>query len=133
MRGFDSRGFVFYTHYDSRKAAELESNPRGALAFYWHEQGRQVRIEGAVERTSAEESDAYFDSRPFGSRLSAIASPQSRVVATRGDAHQFGAMLSQAAWARGLGSGQGPARRCRLAELDARCRAAGIGTARLGE
>ena len=88
MRGFDSRGFVFYTHYDSRKAAELEANPRGALAFYWHEQGRQVRIEGAVERTSAEESDAYFDSRPFGSRLSAIASPQSRVVPSRGELEQ---------------------------------------------
>jgi pyridoxamine 5'-phosphate oxidase len=88
LRGFDSRGFVFYTNYDSRKAVELEANPRGALAFYWYEQGRQVRVEGSVERTTAEESDAYFDSRPFGSRLSAIASPQSRVVATRGELEQ---------------------------------------------
>ena len=88
LRGFDSRGFVFYTNYGSRKALELEANPHGALAFYWHELGRQVRVEGTVERTSAEESDAYFDSRPFGNRLSAIASPQSRVLASRAELEQ---------------------------------------------
>lgn len=83
VRGFGPRGFVFFTNYESRKAAELEANPRAALALYWEPLGRQVRIEGAVERTTAEESDAYFASRPFESKLGAWASPQSRVVESR--------------------------------------------------
>ena len=83
LRGFDHRGFVFFTNYDSRKAQELDSNPQAALVFYWAELDRQVRIEGSVERVSAEESDAYFRSRPWGSRLGAWASPQSQVIASR--------------------------------------------------
>jgi pyridoxamine 5'-phosphate oxidase len=80
LRGFDRRGFVFYTNYDSRKGAELAANPRAALVFWWGELERQVRIEGPVERTTREESEAYFHSRPLGSQLSAAASPQSQVI-----------------------------------------------------
>jgi pyridoxamine 5'-phosphate oxidase len=80
LRGFDQRGFVFYTNYESRKAAELAGNPRAALVFWWGELERQVRIEGRVERTTREESEAYFHSRPPGSQLSAAASPQSQVI-----------------------------------------------------
>lgn len=76
-------GLTFYTGYESRKGRELADNPRAALVLYWHELGRQVRVEGTVERLSPEESDAYFESRPPGSRLSAAVSPQSRVVASR--------------------------------------------------
>lgn len=83
LRGFDARGFVFFTNYESRKAQELDSNPQAALAFYWAELDRQVRIEGRVERISAEESDTYFASRPRGSRLGAWASPQSQIIADR--------------------------------------------------
>jgi pyridoxamine 5'-phosphate oxidase len=80
LRGFDRRGFVFYTNYESRKGAELAANPRAALVFWWGELERQVRIEGRVERTTREESEAYFHSRPPGSQLSAAASPQSQVI-----------------------------------------------------
>ena len=66
MRGFDERGFVFYTNYQSRKAAELTQNPRAALVFSWQSLLRQIRVEGEVEPVSAAESDAYFRSRPFG-------------------------------------------------------------------
>ena len=83
LKGVDARGFVFYTNYASRKARELAANPYAALVFAWSELERQVRIEGAIEKVSAEESDAYFDSRPLGSRLGAWASPQSMVLPDR--------------------------------------------------
>ena len=83
LRGFDERGFVFFTNYDSRKARELDGNPWAALVFYWPELERQVRIEGRVERVAPEESDAYFRSRPRGSCLGAWASPQSQVIPGR--------------------------------------------------
>ncbi len=83
LRGFDERGFSFFTNYESRKARELEENPRAALVMFWHDLERQVRIEGRVERVSDEESDGYFHGRPAGSRIGAWASPQSRVVAGR--------------------------------------------------
>lgn len=83
LKGHDARGLVFYTSYAGRKAAELEHSGRAALAFYWSELERQVRIEGTIERTSPEESDAYFASRPLGSRIGAVVSPQSRVVPDR--------------------------------------------------
>ena len=83
VKQYDDHGFVFFTNYDSRKGRELESNPRAMLLFYWDVLGRQVRIEGVVERTSPEESAAYVRSRPRGSQLSALASPQSRPVENR--------------------------------------------------
>jgi pyridoxamine 5'-phosphate oxidase len=83
LRGFDARGFCFYTNYESRKGAELAANPRAALVFWWDKLERQVRIEGRVERTSRAESEAYFASRPPGSQLGAAASPQSRVIGDR--------------------------------------------------
>jgi pyridoxamine 5'-phosphate oxidase len=83
MKGFDQRGFVFYTNYFSRKGQEIAQNPRAAMLFHWSPLGRQVRIEGAVHRVDAAESDAYFKTRPLGSRLSAAASPQSRPVENR--------------------------------------------------
>lgn len=83
LKGLDARGFVFFTSYESRKGAELAANPRAALVFLWHELERQVRVEGAVERVSEAESDAYFAVRPRGSRLGAWASPQSREVPDR--------------------------------------------------
>jgi len=83
MRGFDERGFVFYTNYQSRKAGELAANPRAALVLYWAQLERQIRVEGAVEAVSADESDAYFRTRPFGHKLGAHASPQSQVIADR--------------------------------------------------
>ena len=85
LKGFDERGFTFHTNYDSRKGREVAANPRAALLFYWRELGRQVRIEGVVERTSREESEAYFQQRPVGARFSALASPQSEPVAGRGE------------------------------------------------
>ena len=83
VKGFDERGFVFFTNYASRKGGELAQNPRAALLFHWDLLGRQVRITGPVTRTSAEETAAYVETRPRGSRLSALASPQSQVVAGR--------------------------------------------------
>jgi len=79
----DQSGFVFYTNYESRKGRELAANPRAALMFHWDVLGRVVRMEGAVERTTREESLGYAHSRPRGSQLSALASPQSRPVAGR--------------------------------------------------
>ena len=83
LKGFDERGFVFYSGYESRKGAELAENPRAALLFYWHPLGRQVRIEGSVERVAEEEADAYFATRPHGSRLSAAAWRQGELVGGR--------------------------------------------------
>ena len=83
LKGFDRRGVVFYTNYESTKAADLAANPRAAVLFFWKELERQVRIVGAVERISREESDAYFRSRPLGSRLGATVSPQSQVIPDR--------------------------------------------------
>jgi pyridoxamine 5'-phosphate oxidase len=83
VKQFDARGFTWYTNYDSQKGKQLASKPFAALLFFWSELERQVRIEGRVERTSAEESDKYFNSRPLKSRLSAIASEQSEPIANR--------------------------------------------------
>ncbi len=83
LKAVDQRGLVFYTNYDSRKAAELDAHPRAALLFWWPDLERQVRLEGSVERTDGATSDAYFLSRPRGSRISAWASPQSRIVTGR--------------------------------------------------
>ena len=83
LKDFDERGFVFFTGYLSRKAGELDANPRAALLFFWDPLGRQVRIEGGVERVDAEESDAYFATRPRGAQLAAAASHQSAVLAGR--------------------------------------------------
>ncbi len=83
IKGFDARGIVWYTNYDSRKGRALAQHPVAALQFHWVELERVVRIEGAVEKTSDEESDAYFRSRPLDSRIGAWASPQSQVIASR--------------------------------------------------
>lgn len=85
LKSFDHHGFVFYTNYNSRKGKQVHDNPRAALVFWWHSLERQVRIEGAVVRTTEEESDVYFDTRPRGSQLGAWASEQSRVLAGRGE------------------------------------------------
>jgi pyridoxamine 5'-phosphate oxidase len=84
IKGFDAQGVVWYTNYDSRKGRELAGNPFAALQFHWIELERVVRIEGRVDKVSAEESDAYYRSRPLDSRLGAWASPQSQVIASRG-------------------------------------------------
>lgn len=83
IKGFDADGLVWYTNYESRKGRELSMHPFAALQFHWVELERVVRIEGRVERTSDEESDAYFRSRPLDSRLGAWASPQSQVIGSR--------------------------------------------------
>ncbi len=93
-------GFVFFTGYESRKGRELAENPHAALVFYWHELGRQVRVEGTVERLPREESQAYFDTRPVGSRLAAWASPQSQPVPSR---EALDALYEQAVAANGKG------------------------------
>ncbi|MDW8336884.1 MAG: pyridoxamine 5'-phosphate oxidase [Tepidimonas sp.] len=83
IKGYDERGLVWYTNYDSRKGRELAGNPYAALQFHWVELERVVRIEGVVEQVSPEESDAYFASRPLDHRIGAWASPQSRVIEGR--------------------------------------------------
>ena len=83
IKGFDASGIVWYTNYESRKGQELAGNPYAALQFHWVELERVVRIEGVVEKTSAEESDTYFHSRPLDSRIGAWASPQSQVISGR--------------------------------------------------
>ena len=80
LKDFDQRGFVFFTNYASEKGQELEKNPNVALVFYWMEVERQIRIQGAVEKTSREESEKYFHRRPIGAQLGAWASPQSQVI-----------------------------------------------------
>jgi pyridoxamine 5'-phosphate oxidase len=83
LKAFDERGFVFYTNYESRKARELEANPRAALCFHWNVLERQVRVAGSVERTSHEESVRYFSTRARGSRIGAWASKQSEPLSDR--------------------------------------------------
>lgn len=83
LRGVDERGFVFFTNYNSRKAMQLEHDARAALTFHWPQLVRQVRIEGTASRVSTAESDAYFNSRPRGSRIGAWASDQSSTIADR--------------------------------------------------
>ncbi len=95
IKGYDARGIVWYTNYESRKGLELAGNPYAALQFHWVELERVVRIEGRVEKTSEADSDAYFASRPLDSRIGAWASPQSQVIASRAvliaNAAKFGA------------------------------------------
>ena len=97
VKGYDARGIVWYTNYESRKGQELAGNPYAALQFHWVELERTARIEGVVEKTSAEESDAYFKSRPLDSRIGAWASPQSQVISGRGvlvaNAARYGAQF----------------------------------------
>jgi pyridoxamine 5'-phosphate oxidase len=102
LKGFDARGFVFYTNYASRKGRELAGNPRASLLFYWAELERQIRIEGDVERVAPAESDEYFKTRPLGARIGAWASPQSEVIGK-------GALLARVA-EMGLRHGLDPAR-----------------------
>jgi pyridoxamine 5'-phosphate oxidase len=85
LKGADARGFVFFTGYVSRKAGELDANPRAALLFHWDPLGRQVRVEGQVERVAGQESDAYFATRPRGAQLAAAASEQSSVLRDRAE------------------------------------------------
>jgi len=103
LKGFDDRGFVFFTNYASRKGEDLEANPFAALLFFWRELERQVRIEGPVERVAAEESDTYYRSRPLASRIGAWASPQSQVISGR-------AWLLARAAEMGLRHGPSPSR-----------------------
>ncbi|WP_316810198.1 pyridoxamine 5'-phosphate oxidase [Pedobacter heparinus] len=83
LKGFDENGFVFYTNYESKKGRDLVENPQAALVFFWPELERQVRIEGVVSKVAAETSAAYFHSRPVGSQIGAMASPQSKVLDSR--------------------------------------------------
>jgi pyridoxamine 5'-phosphate oxidase len=85
LRGFDARGFVFYTNLESNKGHELIANPHAALCFHWKSLRRQVRVAGPVEAVGADEADAYYESRPRGSRIGAWASDQSRPMASRFD------------------------------------------------
>ena len=97
IKGFDARGIVWYTNYDSRKGQELAGNPYAALQFHWVELERVVRIEGLVEKVTPAESDAYFQTRPLDSRIGAWASPQSQVISGRGvlvaNAARYGAQF----------------------------------------
>ena len=83
MKGFSEAGFIFFTNYDSFKGQQLSENPKACLVFFWKEIERQVRITGIVEKTSSEESNAYFQSRPKASQVGAVASPQSQVIESR--------------------------------------------------
>jgi len=103
LKGFDARGFVFFTNYESRKGRELAANPFASLVFFWAELERQVRIEGRVEKVDAAESDEYYRSRPLGARIGAWASPQSEVIGGKA------ALMARAA-EMGLRHGLNPAR-----------------------
>lgn len=83
LKGFDKNGFVFFTNYNSQKGQDIAENPLASLVFFWKELERQVRIDGTIEKISAEESEEYFQSRPAGSRIGAWASPQSTVITDR--------------------------------------------------
>lgn len=83
LKGYDARGFVFYTNYESFKGKQIEENPRACLVFFWKELERQVRITGLIRKVSAETSDEYYRSRPVGSQVGAIVSPQSQVIESR--------------------------------------------------
>lgn len=95
VRGVGQDGFRFYTNYDSRKGRELNDNPRAALVFHWQDLCRQVRVEGRIARATREASEAYFRGRPRGSQISAWASPQSQVIASREALEQMAAELEQ--------------------------------------
>jgi len=103
LKGVEERGLVFFSHYTSRKGRELEANPQAALLFHWPPLGRQVRVEGRVERVSAEESDAYFATRPRAAQLGALASRQSEPLAARAQLNERLAELQ-----RDLGEGPVP-------------------------
>ncbi len=105
VKGFDAQGIVWYSNYESRKGQELAGNPYAALQFHWVELERVVRIEGRVERASADESDAYYATRPLDSRLGAWASPQSRPIASRA---WLVAEAAKAALRHGLGPPRPP-------------------------
>lgn len=100
LKAADERGLVFFTHYTSRKGRELEANPQAALLFHWDPLGRQVRVEGIVERVSAPESDAYFATRPLGARIGASVSRQSEVLPGRAQLERRVAELEDAVPAR---------------------------------
>jgi pyridoxamine 5'-phosphate oxidase len=96
LKGFDENGFVFYTNYQSQKGQDLVGNPQAALVFFWAELQRQVRIEGVVSKVDAQTSADYFHSRPSGSQISALASPQSQVITDRSILEERVAELSTA-------------------------------------
>ena len=83
LKGYDEKGFVFFTNYNSYKGKDLQENPRACLVFFWKELERQIRVTGLVQKTGDAESDAYFNSRPAGSRIGACASPQSEIIKNR--------------------------------------------------
>lgn len=95
LKGFDERGLVFFSHYTSRKGRELEENPQAALLFHWSPLGRQVRVEGPVERAAEEESDAYFATRPRDAQVGALASRQSDPLESRAELEERLAELEQ--------------------------------------
>jgi pyridoxamine 5'-phosphate oxidase len=95
LKSFDSRGFSFYTNYDSRKGRELAANPRAALCFFWQPLERQVRIEGVVERVDRAESEAYFHGRPRQAQIGAWVSQQSRPITSRAELERLEAELQK--------------------------------------
>ncbi|NIU61976.1 MAG: pyridoxamine 5'-phosphate oxidase, partial [Pseudomonas stutzeri] len=95
LKALDDRGFTFFTNYDSAKGQQLDASPYAAMTFFWPTLERQVRIEGRVEKVTAEESDAYFQVRPLGSRLGAWASPQSQVIRDRAELERLLAETEQ--------------------------------------
>ena len=95
LKGLDEKGFVFYTNYQSRKAQQLKSHPRGAMTFFWEELERQVNVCGTMERVSEAESDAYFATRPRGSQIGAWVSAQSSVISGREELHRRQAELEK--------------------------------------